>query len=335
MAKLVAAFGTSHSIMLTSRREDWQYGFAQVDPKNPYYFDRQGRPCSYDQLLAMAPPNAAEMVAPERMAERFDQAQAAMDELRERIAAADLDVLLVVGDDQSELFKMSNMPALAIYYGKSIRNARREALPTDASWYQLARVQRQEPSVDVDYPVDSELAEWLIRQLSDREFDITAMNGLEGDLYEGHAFSFPHRRYLSHARLPVVPVIVNTFDPPNQPTPRRCVALGRALRKLIAAYPKDMRVGILASGGLSHFVVDEQLDRQLIDAFRSHNLEFLAGLDPLRLQAGSSEIRNWIVMAGASTDLVMDWVDYIPGYRSPALTGTGLCFASWRRPEDL
>lgn len=330
MARLVAAFGTSHSLMLTSRKEDWQYGFAQVDPKNPHYFDRQGRPCNYEQLLALAPVDAAARVTPERMAERFDQAQAAMDELRERIAAAELDVLLVVGDDQSELFRMSNMPAVAIYYGKTIRNARREQLAEGSHWYQVARVQRQEPDADVHYPVDSELAEWLIRQLSDREFDITAMNGLEGDLYEGHAFSFPHRRYLSHARLPVVPVIVNTFDPPNQPTPRRCVALGKALGELIAAYPKDLRVGILASGGLSHFVVDEELDRRLIEAFRSADLDFLAGLDPLRLQAGSSEIRNWIVMAAAASALAMDWVSYVPGYRSPALTGTGLCFASWR-----
>lgn len=330
MARLVAAFGTSHSLMLTSRKEDWQYGFAQVDPKNPHYFDRQGRPCNYEQLLALAPADAAARVTPERMAERFDQAQAAMDELRERIAAAELDVLLVVGDDQSELFRMSNMPAVAIYYGATIRNARREQLAEGAHWYQVARVQRQEPDADVHYPVDSELAEWLIRQLSDREFDITAMNGLEGDLYEGHAFSFPHRRYLSHARLPVVPVIVNTFDPPNQPTPRRCVALGKALGELIAAYPKDLRVGILASGGLSHFVVDEELDQRLIEAFRTADLDFLAALDPLRLQAGSSEIRNWIVMAAAGSALAMDWVSYVPGYRSPALTGTGLCFASWR-----
>lgn len=330
MARLVAAFGTSHSLMLTSRKEDWQYGFAQVDPKNPHYFDRQGRPCNYEQLLALAPADAAARVTPERMAERFDQAQAAMDELRERIAAAELDVLLVVGDDQSELFRMSNMPAVAIYYGATIRNARREQLAEGAHWYQAARVQRQEPDADVHYPVDSELAEWLIRQLSDREFDITAMNGLEGDLYEGHAFSFPHRRYLSHARLPVVPVIVNTFDPPNQPTPRRCVALGKALGELIAAYPKDLRVGILASGGLSHFVVDEELDQRLIEAFRTADLDFLAALDPLRLQAGSSEIRNWIVMAAAGSALAMDWVSYVPGYRSPALTGTGLCFASWR-----
>ena len=28
--------------------------------------------------------------------------------------------------------------------------------------------------------------------------------------------------------------------------------------------------------------------------------------------------------------VVLDWVSYVPAYRSPALTGTGLCFAAWR-----
>ena len=33
---------------------------------------------------------------------------------------------------------------------------------------------------------------------------------------------------------------------------------------------------------------------------------------------------------GAVADLGLDWVSYTPGYRTPALTGTGLCFASFR-----
>ena len=90
------------------------------------------------------------------------------------------------------------------------------------------------------------------------------MDGLERGQFEGHAFQFIHRRLLKDQVLPVIPVILNTFDPPNQPTPRRCVALGAALRELIAAWPQDLRVGVIASGGLSHFVVDEALDQQVI-----------------------------------------------------------------------
>jgi 3-O-methylgallate 3,4-dioxygenase len=329
MARLVAAFGSSHSIMLVSQREDWQHGFRAIDPKNQHFFDRTGRHLSYEQLLALAPQGSEARVTPELMGERFDQSEAAMNELGERIRAARLDVLLVVGDDQTELFRSTNNPAFAIYYGKTIRNAAQEPKDGD-NWYQKARTSRMEPDGDRNYPVRSDMAEWLIRQLCDREFDVAAMSGLEPGQFEGHAFSFVHRRYLQGMDLPVIPVIINTFDPPNQPTPQRCVRLGAALRELIKAYPQDLRVGVLASGGLSHFVVDEELDQGVIGALRRKDSAWLAALDPRQLVAGSSEIRNWIVAAETCKDLDLEWVSYVAGYRSPALSGTGLCFAAWR-----
>jgi len=329
MARLVAAFGSSHSIMLVSQREDWQHGFRVIDPKNPHYYNRAGDPTSYDQLLAIAPQQAEAMVTPEKMGERFDAAEAAMDELRDRIRAARLDVLIVVGDDQTELFRTTNNPTFAIYYGETIRNAKSELADSDG-WYKKARMARQEPGADRDYPVRSDMAKWLIRALCDRDFDIAAMDGLERGQFEGHAFSFIHRRYLQGSDLPVIPLIVNTFDPPNQPTPRRCVQLGAALRELIEAYPADLRVGLVASGGLSHFVVDEELDHGIIEAIRRKDTAWLAALDPKQLQAGSSEIRNWLIAVEAVKALDLEWVQYVPGYRSAALTGTGLCFAAWR-----
>jgi len=330
MAKLVAAFGSSHSIMLVSKREDWQHGFKVIDTKNAHYYDKKGRKTSYDALQAAAPPGTEAMVTPEKMGERFDASQIAMDALHERIVAARLDVLLIVGDDQTELFRTSNNPAMAIFFGPTIRNTARETAAPNDPWPKTARMWRHEPEVDREYPVKSDLAEWLIRQLCDRDFDIAAMDGLEPGQSEGHAFQFIHRRLLKGHELPVIPVILNTFDPPNQPTPRRCVALGKALRELIALWPQDLRVGVIASGGLSHFVVDEELDHQVLTAIRTKDSAALAGFDPLRLQAGSSEIRNWLVVGEMAKDLDLEWVEYVPGYRTPALTGTGLAFAAWK-----
>jgi 3-O-methylgallate 3,4-dioxygenase len=332
MARLVAAFGSSHSIMLVSQREDWMHGFRAIDPKNPHYFDQAGTKTDYASLLAAAPPGAEALQSPEVLSERFDAAQAAMDRLRDAIAAARLDVLVIVGDDQTELFTTRNNPAIAIYHGPTLRNTAREpARPGDA-WVKSARMWRHEPEADRDYPVKADMAAWLTRRLCDRDFDITAMDGLDPGQSEGHAFQFVHRRLMAEPerqRLPVIPVILNTFDPPNQPTPRRCVALGHALRELVAEWPEDLRVGVIASGGLSHFVVDEDLDAHVIDAIRRKDTDALAALDPKQLQAGSSEIRNWIVVGAMARDLDLGQVDYIPGYRSPALTGTGLAFATW------
>jgi hypothetical protein len=330
MARLVAAFGSSHSIMLVSRREDWQHGFRVIDPKNPHYYDRQGEKTDYATLLAQAPAGSDALVSPDRMGERYDAAQAAMDQLALRMRDARLDVLLVVGDDQAELFRSTNNPAIAIYHGATIRNTRREPPSPNDPWVKSARMWRHEPEADRDYPVAGELARWLIRQLCDRDFDIAALDGLEPGQFEGHAFQFIHRRLLGQHVVPVIPVILNTFDPPNQPTPRRCVALGRALRELLAAWPEDLRVGVIASGGLSHFVVDEELDHHVMDALRRKDSAALAALDPRRLQAGSSEIRNWLVVGELARELDLEWIAYIPGYRTPALTGTGLAFAAWR-----
>lgn len=330
MARLVAAFGSSHSIMLVSQREDWMHGFRAIDPKNAHYFDKQGRKTDYAALLAAAPPGADALQTPQKLSERHDAAQAAMDRLGDSIAAAKLDVLLIVGDDQTELFRTTNNPAIAIFHGETIRNTKREPASPNDGWVKSARMWRHEPEADREYPVKSDLARWLIRQLCDRDFDIAAMDGLEPGQSEGHAFQFVHRRLLRDPMVPVIPVILNTFDPPNQPTPRRCVALGHALRELIAQWPQDLRVGVIASGGLSHFVVDEALDQQVIGALRTKDTTALAALDPARLQAGSSEIRNWIVVGALARDLDLDHVDYIPAYRSPALTGTGLAFATWK-----
>ncbi|MEJ8812948.1 protocatechuate 3,4-dioxygenase [Variovorax ureilyticus] len=330
MARLAAAFGSSHSIMLVSQREDWQHGFRVIDTKNPHYYDKSGAKTDYEALLAAAPAGSEAMVTPEKMSERFDAAEAAMDELGRRIREARLDVLLIVGDDQTELFRTTNNPAFAIYFGPTIRNTAREPAAPGDNWVKSARMWRHEPEVDREYPVKSDLAEWLIRKLCDRDFDITAMDGLERGQFEGHAFQFIHRRLLKDYELPVIPVILNTFDPPNQPTPRRCVALGKALRELIAEWPQDIRVGVIASGGLSHFVVDEELDHKIINAIRAKDSATLASLDPKQLQAGSSEIRNWLVVGEMARDLDLEWIEYVPGYRTAALTGTGLAFAAWK-----
>ena len=252
MAKLVAAFGSSHSIMLVAQREDWQHGFKVIDTKNPHYYDQQGNKTNYEVLLAAMPPGTEAMVTPEKMSERFDASQAAMDALHTRIMAAKLDALLIVGDDQTELFRTSNNPAMAIFYGSTIRNtARAPVTPTDP-WTKSAQMWRHEPEVDREYPVKSDLAVWLIRQLCDRDFDIAAMDGLAPGQSEGHAFQFVHRRLLKGHDLPVIPVILNTFDPPNQPTPRRCVARGKALRELIASLNAEVERREFPGGELNN-----------------------------------------------------------------------------------
>src|ERR1700722_236116 len=178
MAQLVAAFGTSHSPMLASRIEDWQTGFLARD-KARQFVDFDGNACDYDTLLRRAPADALERIAPEHLTRRRGEAMAAMARLRDDVAAARLDALIIVGDDQEELFQHDNMPAIGIYYGQTIRG----------------RLPYQKEIVESDYPCDAALARHLIAALQQNGFDLSVMRSLTGGRREGHAFSFVHRFY--------------------------------------------------------------------------------------------------------------------------------------------
>ena len=179
---------------------------------------------------------------------------------------AELDALIIVGDDQKELFYEDHLPSILVYYGDTIRNVPLSPNFKGPEWSRLATARYYEEKEPRDYPVAAPLALHLISELIDREFDIASSNGLAPGHGEGHAHAFVRKRLMEDPDLPVVPVFLNTYYPPNQPTPRRCYKLGQAIREAVESWPGDARIGIVGSGGLSHFVVDEELDRGIIDA---------------------------------------------------------------------
>jgi hypothetical protein len=132
--------------------------------------------------------------------------------------------------------------------------------------------------------------------------------------------------------IPNVPILLNTYYPPNQVPVERCYQLGRALRETIEAWDSDKRVAIVASGGLSHFVIEEDLDEQIIDGLKNKNKEKLTSIPDIRFNSGTSEIKSWITVAGAmeQSDLEMKLVDYVPCYRTEAGTGCAMAFATWQ-----
>lgn len=69
----------------------------------------------------------------------------------------------------------------------------------------------------------------------------------------------------------------------------------------------------------------------MLGAMAAGDLDLLASFDDLSLESGTAEARNWIVVAAAMAELgrTMDIVDYVPCYRTPAGTGTAMCFATW------
>lgn len=328
MAHLVAAFGTSHSPALNSPPEDFAE-HALRDESLAKHQDKTGNATTFAALLHDADPAIAAEVTPERIAGRVAACARHIERLADAIAAARLDALVIVGDDQHEQYREDNLPAFLVYWGEKITNTVSDVPDLAPEYWKRAREQYHEVDGPRDYPVAWELGRHVIETLVDHEFDVSHGRTLPRARGEGHAFGFVHRRLLRERVLPVLPVAVNTYFPPNQPRPGRCLQLGYALRTAIETWPRDQRVGVIASGGLSHFTVNEELDRGVLEACRAGDGQRLAAIPAKRLNSGNSEIRNWIVTAGAAEGLPTRWQAYEPFYRTPAGTGCGMAFAEW------
>ena len=88
----------------------------------------------------------------------------------------------------------------------------------------------------------------------------------------------------------------------------------------------------MASGGLTHFVIDEDFDQTVIAAMKSGDEAALAALPESYFKVGTAEIKNWypVIAAMNAAGLKYHQVDYVPCYRSEAGTGNAMCFAYWQ-----
>jgi hypothetical protein len=329
MADIVFGIGTSHSPLLNSPAEDYPK-HAAIDASGRKLLDKNGKPCTYGELLEKADPSIAQQIEPKVLAERSARCTENIARLGSDLADAKLDALIIIGDDQHEQFFEDNMPAILVYWGETIANNPLHMDEDAPQFWRKARSQFHETEKTRQYPVDSKLGLHLIEGLIDQGFDVSHSKKLSKEHGEGHAFGFVHRRMMNDHVVPIVPIALNTYFPPNQPRPRRCYELGKAIRKAVQSGKASERVGILASGGLSHFTVDEELDHGVLDALKRKDGEALASLPVQKLNSGNSEIRNWIVVAGATGHLDNVWQEYIPCYRSAAGTGCGMGFALWK-----
>lgn len=332
MAELAIGVGMSHGPMVVSEATTWlQIG--EMDHESTLLIDTTGKPVSFQELERANGTRYAEQAALAQLERQCEQVKLSLRRLRDETAGAELDALVVVGDDQFELFDYENMPALAVYYGSELVSCTRGRRGRYGA--KVGGLQDVHRAYGMDrnrrWPGHEQLGLHLISSLIERQFDVTAIRGVadpaRGGL--GHAFGIVEMQLIEEGRVPLVPLFVNTYWPPNQLPPRRCYQLGLALREAIDAYPEPLRVGLVASGGLSHFVTDEELDHRTLAALRGGDAEELCRLPAHLLNSGNSEVRNWIVVAAACRDMQLAWDDYIPVYRTAAGTGCGLSFARW------
>ena len=318
MAEIIIGIGTSHSPQLSVRAKDWSL-LLKKDETDPRL--------DYQTLVKHAKPDIQSELTEEKFRQRDEACQNAIANLGDALRASKADIVVVFGDDQQEQFHDENMPTFAIYHGKSIPVVK-DNKQRPSGWKDAER--RGWAETADEYDSAQALANHLIPALTEAEFDVARCNKLRAEVGVGHAFSFLYRRIVPGSKMPMVPVMVNTYYPPNQPTPKRCYASGQAVRRAIEAWDADKKVALLASGGLSHVVIDEEIDAMTIDGIKNKNAEVLFKLPRERLKGGTSEILNWVALAGAMEQRDLKYLEYVTTYRSPAATGCGMGFAYWQ-----
>ena len=249
---------------------------------------------------------------PPEQKQRLEQAFAT---LGRQLGAAQPDVLVVVSPDHWSNFFLDHVPAVCIGVGES-----NEGPPEP---WMKAFPHRELAG----HPA---FALHLVREAMERGFEPSVSHRLKLD----HGICIPLWR-MGLERLPrIVPMIVNSIEPPL-PSLARCLAWGRQLADAIRSYPEDLKIALLATGGLSHSIgeptmgaIYEDFDRETIRRFSRSQAELVEYLEAKLPVSGngSEEVRNWLVAHGAAGAHGFELVDYLPVPK--VIVGCG--FAAWR-----
>ena len=338
MSKITLGIGMSHTPRLVTSAEDWLH-FGSFAQSMGGLIDVDGEFISAENLTTKYGNKYAAQTTLDAWRKCKAIADESIDKLAEAVKSAELDAIIVLGDDQHELLTRGNYPSILIPYSDTFkmvsspaRAAKRPLGPIPPEV--LTKIARGWHMDDNhSYPNHAPIALKIIEAMMANGLSPAVSNEHIADSDPargvGHAFGIVISQILREQRIPLIPIVLNTYFPPNQPTPDMCWQIGRIIHDVVANFPGDLKVGIVASGGLSHFIVDEEWDAMILDAMRKGDPEQLKSLDTRNLQSGNSEVLCWIVAAAACQGLTVQWDSYAPVYSTPAREGVAFAFMQW------
>lgn len=298
MAQIVAGMASSHAYTFLTP-DEWD---ARREISRAGFERRNGRPAPVQPQI--------EQETLEANRERYQRISGGLNQLKETLNQLHPDVLVLIGDDQNELYR-EHIPQFAIYTGDHLVSIDREK------------------SLTAEHRSDPDLAQHILNSAVENGFDLASSS------------AFPDHKLISHAHsqvlsfldptMPVLPVFVNSIHVPS-PNPARCYEFGQCLGKGIESFPENRRAVLYASGGLSHFSqgypykhysgpyslgsISERFDQRIVESMRSGRGSELTKLTSRDLiDNGEIELRCWITLLGALGDRKPEWLVYEPFYR--------------------
>lgn len=205
------------------------------------------------------------------------------------------DVIFLVYNDHATAFSLEMIPTFAI-------GCAAEFQPADEGWGP-----RPVPVVQGHPELAAHIAQSVIQQ----DFDLTIVNKMDVD----HGLTVPLSLMCGQPDAwpcPVIPFAVNVVQYPA-PSGRRCLELGKAIRRAIESYDQPLNVQIWGTGGMSHQLqgaraglINKEFDNAFLDRLIAdpEGQASVPHIDYVR-EAGSEgiELVMWLIARGAMADM--------------------------------
>ena len=208
-----------------------------------------------------------------------------------QLKEASPDALIVFADDHIDNFSFHNVFPFCIRLGYDSKGMGTHPYPKDYNKFITGK----------DYKVHDELANLILRRCIENDFDLSFSTEAQLD----HAFLIPLHFIMPEREIPLVPVWVNCLIEP-QPRPKRCYKFGQLLAEVIR--DSNCNVGVLATGGLSHFPqldlgrvgeVNTEFDKRLLELLEEGDGRRVSQYSYEELaEAGEHELLNWMCLLG-------------------------------------
>jgi aromatic ring-opening dioxygenase catalytic subunit (LigB family) len=219
-----------------------------------------------------------------------------------------------------DVFKRANVDTIVVFTSEHIVNLEPRMAPAFTIGVGNTHPVFPEPQFGLStksFTGDRTLALELVKSLYEAGFDPAHSVAMQLD----HGTVLPLSLMGFDSSLAIVPILVNTLFHPL-PTLSRCRALGIALAEIIERSSLPRRVGVVATGGISHTVGKPHpernypaFDRAFIEELAKGKTERCCALSDQEIENvgnGTQEIRNWIAVAAAARPVIPRVVTAIP-----------------------